>query len=132
MITLDTSALFALLNRTDRHHERIVEALRSTPPPYVVPVAILSEVAYVVESRLGGRVLDAFLNDLATGAYTADCGEGDLPRIRDLARRYEDLPLGFADASVIACAERRRGLVLTRDERDFRVVEGERTIRVLS
>lgn len=131
MITLDTSAIYALLNRSDRGHERVSTTLRATQPPYLVPVAILSEVAYLVEARLDPRVLDAFLHDLEVGAYTADCGEADLPRIRALTRRYEDLPLGFSDAAVIACAERNRGLVLTLDERDFRVVEREGTIRVL-
>jgi predicted nucleic acid-binding protein len=39
--------------------------------------------------------------------------------------RYADLPLGFADASVIACAERHGGRVLTLDLRHFGVVAGE-------
>lgn len=131
MITLDTSALVILLNRIDQRHERTVEALRTARPPYLIPIAILAEVAYVVEARLGPRVMDAFLHDLELGAFTLDAGEGNLPRIRELTLRYADLPLGFSDAAVIACAERNRGLVLTVDERDFRVVEGEGRIRVL-
>jgi len=50
---------------------------------------------------------------------------------RNLARRYADLPLGYADAAVIACAERSRGLVLTLDMRDFGVVAREGTIQIL-
>jgi uncharacterized protein len=48
---------------------------------------------------------------LDTGAYSLDCDEDDLPRIRELASRYESLPLGFSDAAVIACAERGGGRV---------------------
>jgi hypothetical protein len=36
-----------------------------------------------------------------------DCREGALPRVRFLATRYQDLPLGYADAAVIACAPAR-------------------------
>ncbi len=49
-------------------------------------------------------------------------------RVRELVRRYADLPLGFADAAVTACAERHRGRVLTTDYRHFPVVaRGEKT-----
>jgi hypothetical protein len=36
--------------------------------------------------------------------------------------KYKDLALGFADASVVACAERSGGRVLTFDRRDLDVV----------
>jgi predicted nucleic acid-binding protein len=76
-------------------------------------------------------VLDAFLNDIETGALMFDCGEGDWPRIRVLLLRDGTLPLGAADASVVACAERAGGLVLTLDQRDFSIVSKEGRIRPL-
>jgi len=76
----------------------------------------------MVTARLGPRVLDAFLADLEVGAFTLDCGEADVARVRELLWRYASLPLGFADAAVVACAERTSGLVLTFDVRDFPVV----------
>ena len=45
--------------------------------------------------------------------------------------RYKDLPLGFGDAAVVACAERTGGRVLSFDRRDFSVVAGEGTITLL-
>jgi predicted nucleic acid-binding protein len=41
------------------------------------------------------------------------------------------MPLGFADAAVIACAERRGGKVLTYDQRHFSVVAREGTIQIV-
>lgn len=131
MITLDTSALYALLNRRDRAHAAAVAALESDPGPYLVPAATLGEVAYLVEERLGIKVLDLVLADLESGAYTLDCGEADLGRARQLVQRYEDLSLGFVDAAVIACAERNGGRILTFDLRDFGVVAAEGTITIL-
>jgi predicted nucleic acid-binding protein len=131
VITLDTSALIALLDRKDRDHERVLGVIGDDRGPYVVPSGILSEITYFVETRLGAGVLDAFLGDLQSGAFVLDCGEEDLPRIRELVSGYADLPLGFADASVVACGERSGGRVLTLDERDFRVVAGEGRIEVL-
>jgi predicted nucleic acid-binding protein len=128
LITLDTSALFALVDRRDPDHARVVGVLDADPGPYVVPAGILAELAFLVESRLGAATMDAVLADLESGAYSLDCGEDDLPRIRALASRYESLPLGFTDAAVVACAERNGGRVLTLDERDFGVVAREGTI----
>jgi len=131
LITLDTSALYALVDRRDPDHARVLEELQRDSGPYVVPAGILAELAYLVESRLGAAVMDAVLADLESGAYSLDCGDEDIPRIRSLASRYEDLPLGFADASVVACAERNGGRVLTLDNRDFDVVAREQAIVVL-
>lgn len=131
MITLDTSALFALLDRRDSDHDAVAASLRADPGPFVVPVGILAEVAYLVEGRLGAIAMDALLVDLESGAYSLDCGDDDLPRVRELATRYADLPLGYADAAVVACAERNGGRVLTLDARHFGVVAAEGTITVL-
>jgi uncharacterized protein len=131
MITLDTSALLAILNRGDPHHARMTAVLRSDWGPYVIPVGILGELAYMIETRYGINILDSFLGDCLSGAYTLDCGEQDVPRIRTLVRRYADLPLGFADAAVIACAERYGGRVLTLDLRHFGVVAREGNLALL-
>jgi uncharacterized protein len=131
MITLDTSALFALMNRRDPAHPAVREALEKDLGPYLVPAGILADITYLLERRYGMAVLDTFLADLEAGLYRLDCGERDLPRIRALVSRYADLPLGFADAAAIACAERHGGTVLTLDRRDFGVVAGEGTITVL-
>lgn len=131
VITLDSSGLYALLNRRDHGHAAVLEVLRQDRGPHIVPTAILAEAAYMVKTGLGTVVMDAFLADLEVGVFTLDCGERDIGRIRALANRYADLPLGFADAAVVACAERNGGKVITLDRRDFGVVAREGTITVL-
>lgn len=131
MITLDTSGLFALLNRSDRDHGRTRAAFLDDGGPYLVPSGILAEVAFLIERSLHPHVLDAFLADLESGAYTLECGDQDLSRIRALTRRDADLPLGFSDAAVIACAERHGGRVLTLDLRHFMVVAREGKLVIL-
>jgi len=54
-----------------------------------------------------------------------------VPRIRELMTRYVDLHLGFADAAVVACAERNGGAVLTFDRRDFDVIARDLPITVV-
>ena len=92
---------------------------------------MLGEVGYFIESRLGTRVLEAFLDDLAEGSFTLDCGDADMSRVRELVGRYADLPLGLVDAAVIACSERSGYRTLTLDQRDFGVVAREVPLTLL-
>lgn len=64
-----------------------------------------------------------FVYSLAAGDFAvADC-EGVLQRIAELMDTYADLPLGLADASVVAIAEEIGAReIATLDRRDFSVV----------
>lgn len=131
MSTLDTSGLLALFNQHDTNHLRSLAAVRQDAGPFVIPVGILSEIGYMLERQLGQRALQLFLADLLAGAFILDCGIEDISRVLQLASRYADLPLGIADAMVIACAERHGGRVLTFDRRHFGVVGREGTITIV-
>lgn len=132
MLTLDTSGLVAIIHRNDTSHDQAIHVLEAERGPLVIPVAIMSEIAYFLEERGGPRGILLLLQDISDGAYTLDCGDNDTERIQQLVSRYADLGLGFADSAVIACAERRAGRVFTFDKRHFPVVaRGERTITVL-
>ena len=131
MITLDSSALVAAFDTRDSHHDHVVAALDGETGALVIPVAVMSEVAYFVEQRAGQEKLAVFLQDILDGAFVMDCEYQDWARVQALVRRYADLPLGLADAVVIECAERYGGSVMTLDRRHFGVVAREGTIEVL-
>jgi uncharacterized protein len=115
VITLDTSGVVALFVRCDQRHGEAVRALEAARMPTVVPVGILAEVDQVLGRRLAPAASVTFLEGIEAGETLLDCGDLDLPRIRALMSRYAELPLGFADAAVVACAERNGGTVLTFD-----------------
>lgn len=86
---------------------------------------MVTEVAYLVETRLGIDPEVRFLGDLAAGALICDPVQaGDWLRIAELVSRYRDLPLGTVDASVVAAAERLQATTIaTLDRRHFSVVQ---------
>lgn len=131
MITLDTSGIVALAKTEDAHHAQARAALEGTDDVTVVPAPILAEVAYMLDARLGPHAVRAFLEGLAQGETLLDCADADVPRVLELMARYRDLELGFSDASVIACAERNGGQVLTFDRRDLEVVAHDIPITLL-
>lgn len=98
-----------------------------------MPTLVLTEVVYLLATRLGTTAELRFLADLASGAFDIEpVHPTDWLRIADLVQRYHDLPLGTVDASVMACAER-LGIdhIATVDRRHFTIVKSHRTIALL-
>jgi uncharacterized protein len=85
---------------------------------------VITEVAYLLGSRLGPSAEVQLLRDLAAGSFIAEAiPPGDWLRIAELIWKYRDLPLGTIDAAVVACAERYRSKeVATLDRRHFSIV----------
>ena len=89
-----------------------------------MPTLVVTEVSYLLGSRLGYHAEVRFLGDLAAETLTvAPVAPGDWLRIAELVSIYHDLPLGAVDASVVAAAERLNiATIATLDRRDFSVV----------
>ena len=85
---------------------------------------MVTEVAYLIASRLGTEPEVRFLGDLASGAFSVEpVHPADWLRIAELVSQYRSLPLGTVDASLIAAAERLGITTLaTVDRRHFDVV----------
>lgn len=89
-----------------------------------MPTLVVTEVAYLIETRLGVNAEVRFLGDLAAGQFSIEpVAASDWLRIAELVSRYRDLPLGTVDASVVSAAER-LGVteIATLDRRHFSVV----------
>ena len=124
MIVVDTGAMIALLDADDADHAGVREMYDDNPAAWVLPWAILPEVDYLVAKQLGGKAQDAWLADLADGAFSIEWGRGDdLAAAQRVHRRYAALRLGFVDALVIAVAERLKAeAIATLDLRHFGAV----------
>ena len=112
------------MDADDAHHEECLDLLETHPGPLVVPMLVITEVAYLVGTRLGPEPEIRFLGDLASGTLIAEpVLPSDWLRIAELVGAYRDLPLGAVDASVVATAERMAlTQIATLDRRDFAVV----------
>lgn len=124
MILVDAGPLVAAASRTDRHHDACVAALLTARAPRLVSPLVIAEVCYLLARDGGSHQEAAFLRAFQEGFLTvADLNANDLARAAELVEQYRDLPLGGADASVVALAERHRVVdVMTLDRRHFTVV----------
>ena len=110
MIICDTGPIFAAADRRDADHHACVElftGLRLAGRRLLLPQTVMAEVGYMLEAKVGTFAEVAFLESVADGSFElVNLTTADAARMAGLVERYDDLPLGTTDASVIALAER--------------------------
>jgi uncharacterized protein len=118
-LLVDTGILFALADRSDAWHARVVALIEATREPLLAPVTILPEVAYLLAARLGTRAEQAFVRSVADGEISIEgLKTADYARAADVLRRHSGI--GFVDATVVAIAERLKlQAIATTDRRHF-------------
>lgn len=127
---IDTGVLYALVDAADEAHARCVAAIEVETRAIILPMPVVGEVCALIGSRLGGASQAAFLRHLVDSDWRAEpLTEADLPRIAELlAEHAGSRGLSFADASVVAVAERMGSLrIYTLDKATF---EGVRPAHV--
>jgi predicted nucleic acid-binding protein len=107
VLIIDAGPLYAAAATQDNDHSRCVELLTRAPRPLLVPELVVMEVSYLLSDRIGPHAELAFARAVAAGELIVEAVlEPEWERIADLMEQYLDLPLGMADASLIALAER--------------------------
>jgi len=129
---IDTGAILAVLDDSDRWHPVCVETLAGLPLPLATSAAVLAELFHL----LGGpHEFAAAWKFLRSGAITVlPIGDEDLPDLEALMERYKDRPMDFADATLVHLARREELVtIFTVDHSDFETyrIEGKRRFRIV-
>jgi predicted nucleic acid-binding protein len=105
----------------DQYHEQCVSTLKGLQEPLATVWPPLTEAMYLLNDLPAAQ--EALWEMLVRKALQLlPLGLVDLPRIRELRRKYADRPMDLADAALIRIAER-EGVrkIFTVDKRDFAV-----------
>jgi hypothetical protein len=111
----------ALIHADDRHHGSCREALKKIREPLATVWPAITEAMYLL--GFSWKAQDALWRLLEGDAVKILPLEvADLPRMRELMRKYRDLPMDLADAGLVRVAEREKiSRVFTIDRRDFEI-----------
>jgi predicted nucleic acid-binding protein len=116
---LDTGPIVAVLNARDPDHARSAAILKDFRGRFVTTEAVLTEAVYLLSRIRGGAdaCLEFFIRG---GAHLVPQSGESLIRAKELMRQYENVPMDFADATLVGIAEE-AGLVdiFTLDKRGF-------------
>jgi len=128
-VLVDAGPLVALLDRSDQHHRACVEASRSIRRPLVSVWPAITEAMYLL--AVSAEAQEALWDMLTTRTVVlAGLDLADVPRMRELMRKYRDRPMDLADAALVRIAEREAiHAVFTVDRADFEVYRPSRSWR---
>jgi len=129
---VDTGAILALLDRTDRWHALCADTFRHLRLPLVTTEAVLTELFHLVGDTR--HEVETAWNFLRSGAIRLTIiDDSELPEIQSLMSRYRDRPMSLADACLVRLAELHLGSVLFTLDADFRIYRrhGNKVIPVL-
>jgi predicted nucleic acid-binding protein len=128
MLVADTGVVYAALDRTDADHDACTSLLGSGAA-VTIPAPVVFEVDWLARTRGFPRAIDLLLTSIVDeSVLVVDLDQEDYLRVRDLVRRYADLPLDTVDASVVAVAERlEQDTIATLDRRHFSGVRPSHT-----
>lgn len=126
MILVDTSAALQLASSTAHRHAEVVEVVGELDGPFLLSPFVLAELDYMLGTRHGQGAQLAMLDEVGEGTYElAEFDRADVGSAVGVIRRYEDLRVGLADASIVVLAEKHQTSdVLTFDFRHFRAMRG--------
>jgi uncharacterized protein len=130
---IDTGAILALLDKSDRWHDLCVSAFARLRLPLLTSEAVLTELFHLVgDARVQ---MEAAWGFVRSGALVLGPLEhAELPYVHALMSRYWDRPMDFADATLVHLAKRESlSAILTVDHADFATyrIDGKRQFRVL-
>ncbi|MBI2916510.1 MAG: PIN domain-containing protein [Chloroflexi bacterium] len=109
-----------MLNWRDEAHRQCVGTLGSVATPLVTVWPVFTEAMHLLRMAPGGR--EQLWEMVERGAFgLARLTEADAPRMRELMRKYADLPMGLADAALVRVAERERIATVFTLDHDFRI-----------
>jgi predicted nucleic acid-binding protein len=121
---IDSGPLIALFDRDDDFHLPICDFLRNYFGSLHSTAAVLTEVTHLLDFSVQAQ-LD-FLRWVEVGGLQIhDIGTKDLHRICELTEKYSDLPIDFADATLMRLAERQRISKIISIDRDFYIYRKE-------
>ena len=104
---IDAGPLIALFNKKDKYHEKIKELLKSYKGVLTSSWPVITEVTHMLDFSVQAQI-DFLIWVNLGGIIVEDIGNEDLSRIIELSKKYSDVPMDLADASLVVMSEKYR------------------------
>jgi predicted nucleic acid-binding protein len=122
MVLTDTGFWYAFFNQKDKHHLQTIQVMQNLDEGLITTWPVITETCYLLGKALGVPSQLRFISALESDYIeVSDISIQNLRRIQQMIKKYADLPMDLADASLVILAEELgHGRILSTDQRDFR------------
>jgi predicted nucleic acid-binding protein len=131
-ILIDAGPIIALFDSGDKHHRRMSAFLKENPYRYVSTVAVFTEVSHMLDFNVSAQ-RDFYEWVMYRGVIISDINQNDMLRLIELTDKYADVPMDFADATLVITSEKtgiRKIISIDRDFDIYRLPGKEQIVNV--
>ena len=124
MVLVDTGILYATADADDAWHKPAKAFLERAKEVLVVPITVLPEVCYLLNTHLGQESERKLISSIVQGELRIEgLVNEDFRRSLQLLETYSDMNVGFVDATLVSIAERLKiQRILTTDRKHFSII----------
>lgn len=103
-VMMDTGTWVALIDKSEERHEECVEWLRDFRGNIFSSEAVLTEVLFLL--NFSSKAQSAAIDFVLSGAINlVPSSLESLKRVKRLMEKYKDIPMDYADATLVSIAE---------------------------
>lgn len=104
---IDAGPLIALFNKNDKYHDQIKQFLKEYKGKLISSWPVITEVSHMLSFNIKTQI--DFMTWINRGAIQLeDIDSEGINRILELSKKYSDVPMDLADASLVAIAEKKK------------------------
>ncbi|MGI8500396.1 MAG: type II toxin-antitoxin system VapC family toxin [Hassallia sp.] len=119
-IIIDTGPLVALISNREQYHSWATKEVANLAHPFFTCEGVITEACFILRDFYGGQ--DTVMSLLDTGLIQIPFNLRDeIGTVRELLKRYENVPMSLADACLVRMSELIAGSCLLTLDSDFRV-----------
>jgi hypothetical protein len=123
-VLVDTGILYAMADLDDAWHEPVKAFLENITDSLVIPVTVLPEICYLLNTHLNQESERKLIASIIQGELRIEnLIAEDYRRSLQLLESYSNVNIGFVDASMVAISERLKiNRILTTDRKHFSII----------
>ena len=106
MILVDTAPLISLFDASQKYHSQCIETYKSLSQPMLTTWCCFTETMYFLHKLRGWQGQNTLWKFLESNAlHLHQTTSSERLRMKQLMKRYQNIPMDLADASLVATAE---------------------------
>jgi uncharacterized protein len=119
-VLLDTGAIVALLDRSEKAHHACAEAVNELQAPLITCEAVITESCYLLRNFRGAP--DVVIENVAAGFFQIPFQPSrEVDGVKPVLRKYKDRKIDVADACLIRLADEFETADILTLDKDFTV-----------
>jgi len=119
-ILIDAGPLICLFDSSENRHKPMKAFLKKHPYRYVSTLAVFTEVSHMLDFSVNAQ-RDFYEWVMCKGVIISEINQNDMPRLIELTGKYADLPMDFADATLVITAEKTGIREIISLDKDFNI-----------